>query len=69
MSLCGVCGCAGTELASEELDGEGSTDAMGAFRGVRISRCGLKDKFCVSFFSEDFVRCKRAEATFSMRRP
>jgi hypothetical protein len=69
MSLCGDSGCAGTELAGEESDGEGWTDAMGAFCGFRISRCGLRDKVCASFFSEDFVRREKAGATFSMRRP
>ena len=56
-------------MAGEEPDGEGSTDAMGAFRGVRISRCGLRDKVCVSFFSEDFVRYEKDGVTFSIRRP
>ena len=55
--------------AGEEPDGEGSTDAMEAFRGVRISRCGLGDKVCVSLFSEDFVRYEKAGVTFSICRP
>ena len=69
MSLCGDSGCAGTELAGEESDGEGSTDAMGAFCGFRISRCGVRVKVCASFFSKDFIGCRRVGALFSMRCP
>ena len=50
LSLAGDGGCAGMELTGEELDGEGSMDAMGAFCGFRINRCGLRDKVCASFF-------------------
>jgi hypothetical protein len=59
----------GTELRGEETDGEGSTDAMGACCGFRISRCGLRVAVCVSFFSKDFMRYGRVGAMFSMRRP
>lgn len=59
----------GDELTDEELDREGSTEATGAFCGVRISRCGLLIKVCASFFSRDFVGCRRVGAMFSGRRP
>ena len=42
MSLCGDGRGVGNELAGEELDGEGSTDAMGGLCGFRINWCGLR---------------------------
>lgn len=45
----------GKELTGEEPDGEGSTDATGAFCGFRISRCSLRVEVCAFFFSKDFV--------------
>lgn len=69
VSLCSDVGEVGTELRDEELDGEGSTDAIGAFCGFRISRCGVLVNVCVSFFSKDFVGWRRLGGIFSMRRP
>jgi hypothetical protein len=42
LSLCGDGRGVGDELAGEEVDGEGSTDATGGFCGLRISWCGLR---------------------------
>ena len=69
LSLCSDGGGVGKELTGEEPDGEGSTDATGAFCGFRISRCGLRVEVCASFFSIDFVGYRRVGAMFSMRRP
>ena len=69
LSLCSDGGGVGKELTGEEPDGEGSTDATGAFCGFRISRCGLRVEVCASFFSKDFVGYERVVAMFSMRRP
>lgn len=57
------------DLRGEEPDGEGSTDATGAFCAFRISRCGLRIEVWASLFSKDFVGCERVVAMFSMRRP
>ena len=40
----------GTELIAAEPEGEGTTDATGAFCGFRINRCGLIVEVCASFF-------------------
>ncbi len=69
LSLCSDGEGDGKELTGEEPDGEGSTDATGAFCGVRISRCGLRGEVCAPFFSKDFVGYGRVGAMFSMRRP
>ena len=69
LSLCSDGGGVGKELTGEEPDGEGSTDATGAFCGFRISRYGLLVKVCASFFSKVFVGYRRVGAMFSMRRP
>ena len=69
LSLCSDGGGVGKELTGEELDGEGSTDATGAFCGFRISRCGLRAEVWASFFSKDFVGYARVGSRFSMRRP
>ena len=62
LSLCSDGGGVGKELTGEEPDGEGSTVAMGAFCGFRISRWGLRGEVCVPFFSEDFVGYGRVVA-------
>jgi hypothetical protein len=67
LSLCSDGGGVGEELTGEEPDGEGSRDAMGAFCGVRIIRCGLRVEVCASFFSKDFVGDGRVGAILSMR--
>ena len=69
LSLCSDGGGVGKELTGEELDGEGSTDATGAFCGFRISRCSLRVEGCAFFLSKDFVGYGRVGAMFSMRRP
>ena len=56
------------ELRGEESVGAVSTDAMGVFFGLRISRCGLRVEVCTSFFSKDFVGYGGVGAMFSMRR-
>jgi hypothetical protein len=66
---CNDNGGVGTELIDEGPDGEGSTDATGAFCGFRINRCGLLVKVCASFVSKDFVGNRRVGAIFSNRRP
>lgn len=58
LSFCGEGVGVGKELTGEELNGKGSTDAIGAFCGFRISRCGVEVKTCVFFFSTDFVGYK-----------
>ena len=50
LSLCSDGGGVGTEVTGEEPDGEGATDATGAFCGFRISRCGLRIEDCASIF-------------------
>jgi hypothetical protein len=69
LSLCSEGGGVGKELTDEEPDGEGSTDAMGAFCGFWMSRCGLRVEVCASFFSKDFVVYGRVGAILSMRWP
>ena len=61
LSVCGNGGTVGTELIGKEPDGEGSTDAMGAFGCFRISLCGVRVRVCTSFFSTNFVECCSAE--------
>lgn len=68
LSLCSDGGRVGKELIGEEPDGVDSTDATGAFCGVRISRCGLRGEACAPFFSKDFVGYG-VVAMISMRRP
>ena len=68
LSLGGDGGAVVKELIGKVSDGEGSTDAMGAFCGFRIRLCSLRVEVCASFLSEDFVRYGRAGAIFSMRR-
>lgn len=41
----------GTELTGAEPEGEGTTDATGAFCGFRISRCGFSVDVVASFLS------------------
>ena len=67
LSFCSDGGGVGKELIGDELVGEGSTDATGAFCGFRISLCGMRVNVPESFFSKDFVRNGRAGAMFSLR--
>ena len=69
LSLCSEARGVGKDLTGEEADGEGSTDATGAFCGFRISRCGLRVEVCESFFSKDLIGYGRVGAMGSMRCP
>jgi hypothetical protein len=61
LSLCSAGGTVGKGLTDAEPDGEGSTDATGAFGCFRISLCGVRVMVCASFFSTNLDECCSAE--------
>ena len=61
--------CVGMAVRGEESDGEGSTDATGAFCGLRMSRCGLRAEVCASLFSKKIVGYGLVGPRCSIRRP